>query len=203
MMRLRKVFGRKAAKSLTEQEILRVFDTLWYPGPCSPDWPFDVNACPVEARENYFEQVVQPDLQGNLRLLLDMLFRQEEFSSYGNIEDFKSHISDYLSAIHRLTPEEFYVQIEPYFDNPKMRPTLLWSAICSDSPSFQWVEPWIERLHLLTEEELLILIDEIGAKRKKEVLQLLQRIRSEAAPERTSVHQKLDLYLNHPEQFIE
>ena len=195
MMRLRRVFGKKAAKSLTEAEILHVFHALWYPGPCSSAWPFAEIGLSGSDQKEYFEQAVQPDLRGSLRLLLDMLSRQEEYHSYGNIEDFKHHITDYLAAIHRLEPEEFYMQIEPYFDNPKMRPTLLWGAILSsDSLPPRWATRWIERLPLLTEEELLLLIEDIGATHKK-ALALLQHIRTEAAPERTEVHQELDLYL--------
>lgn len=197
------MFGKKAAKSLTEEEILHVFHALWYPGPCSSARPFAEIGLSGSDQQEYFEQAVQPDLPGSLRLLLDVLSRQEEYHSYGNIEDFKHHIADYLAAIHHLAPEEFYMQIEPYFDNPKMRPTLLWGAILSsDSLSLRWAALWIARLPLLTEEELLLLIGDIGATHKA-ALALLQQIHKEVVSERTEVHRKLDLFLNEPERFVD
>jgi hypothetical protein len=186
---------------MTEEEIMEAYELI------NQTFPFLYPYPPYEwgdtdAEEAYFEKMVTPNMWGDLPLLMNMLSRVENLCT--NTELMRQHIESYLSALHRLEPEEFHIQIKPYLDDPRLRPSLFWSVALNSFPiSFHWMKPWIDRLGQLSNDELDMLIEEIGCRKHREALTLLQRIRSEVPTERIVVHEKLDLYLNHPEQFSE
>ncbi len=196
-----KFWAKKSAPALTEEKIMESFDLINQPFPFfAPYPPYDW--CDSDAEEVYFEKQVMPNMWGNLPLLMNMLARVESLCS--NTELLRRHIESYLSALHRLAPEEYFIQIEPYLDHPKLRPSLFWSAALNSFPiSFHWIKPWLDRLSLLSNEELEMLIEEIGSNKNTESLTLLRRIQHEIPADRIAVHHLLDSYLNHSEQFID
>ena len=181
----------KGGPAMTEEEVRALFYTLWSPGPCSSPWP--------PAEEAYYENAVRSDLWDSFDFLMNMLCPVDR-ESWANDEDRRFHVSNYLQAICRLAPEQFFEKAEPWFEHPTSR-SVLWFAIWINHlpQSVTWLEPWVDRLDELNFEDITSLIDTFGDIGGEKALSLLHRIRAAVPPEQTEVHKELDLYLKRKE----
>lgn len=179
---------------LNEAEILDAWERLESPFPFLSYPPYDV--CDSEAEEAYYEQQVSPDLWGSLQLLMDMLSRADSIAPQAH-DLLKQHIERYLSAIHRLAPDEYIEKIEIYVDDEELRPTLFWSIALNSFPcEFRWLKPWLNRLDKLDDDELICLIETIVENQNtypQDARALLLHIQSQVSSSRTEVLKKLYL----------